>query len=119
MSIGAAFDPCAALPCATVKIDAKTVKALRDQTGAGMMDCKKALVEAEGDTTVALEALRARGLAQVDKKSGRAASEGTIETYIHTGTHGLSNRPWRAARQFDCKHRAWGVLHRRKAGRDD
>merc|ERR1719483_1232525 len=50
-----------------------------------MMDCKKALVEAEGDTTVALEALRARGLAQVDKKSGRAASEGTIETYIHTG----------------------------------
>ena len=46
MSIGAAFDPCAALPCATVKIDAKTVKALRDQTGAGMMDCKKALVEA-------------------------------------------------------------------------
>ena len=111
--------PCAALPCATVKIDAKTVKALRDQTGAGMMDCKKALVEAEGDTTVALEALRARGLAQVDKKSGRAASEGTIETYIHTGTHGLSNRPWRAARQFDCKHRAWGVLHRRKAGRDD
>ena len=68
-----------------VKIEAKTVKALRDQTGAGMMDCKKALVEAEGDTTVALEALRARGLAQVDKKSGRAASEGTIETYIHTG----------------------------------
>lgn len=91
------FDPCAALPCATVKIEAKTVKALRDQTGAGMMDCKKALVEAEGDTTVALEALRARGLAQVDKKSGRAASEGTIETYIHTGTHVLSNRPWRAA----------------------
>merc|ERR1740130_1861426 len=58
-----------------VKIEAKTVKALRDQTGAGMMDCKKAL----------LEAVRARGLAQVDKKSGRAASEGTIETYIHTG----------------------------------
>jgi len=68
-----------------VKIDAKTVKALRDQTGAGMMDCKKALVEAEGDVDTAMEALRARGLAQVDKKSGRAASEGTIETYIHTG----------------------------------
>ena len=111
------FDPCAALPCATVKIDAKTVKALRDQTGAGMMDCKKALVEAEGDTTVALEALRARGLAQVDKKSGRAASEGTIETYIHTGTHVLSNRPSRAARLSDCTVR--GVSRRRKAGRDD
>ena len=117
MSIGAAFDPCAALPCATVKIDAKTVKALRDQTGAGMMDCKKALVEAEGDTTVALEALRARGLAQVDKKSGRAASEGTIETYIHTGTHLLSNRPSRAARLSDRTVR--GVSRRRKAGRDD
>jgi hypothetical protein len=93
---------CAALPCATVKIDAKTVKALRDQTGAGMMDCKKALVEAEGDVDTAMEALRARGLAQVDKKSGRAASEGTIETYIHTGRHVLSNRPSRAARLSDC-----------------
>ena len=51
------------------------------------MDCKKALVEAEGDMDTALEALRKKGLAQVDKKSGRAASEGTIETYIHTGTH--------------------------------
>jgi elongation factor Ts len=68
-----------------VSVDAKTVKALRDQTGAGMMDCKKALVEAEGDIDAATEALRKKGLAQVDKKSGRAASEGTIETYIHTG----------------------------------
>ena len=80
-----AFDPCAALPCATVKVDAKAVKALRDQTGAGMMDCKKALVEAEGDAEVAVEALRAKGLAAVDKKAGRSASEGIIETYIHTG----------------------------------
>jgi elongation factor Ts len=68
-----------------VKVDAKTVKALRDQTGAGMMDCKKALVEAEGDVDAATEALRAKGLAAVDKKAGRSASEGMIETYIHTG----------------------------------
>merc|ERR1719329_2086986 len=68
-----------------VKVDAKAVKALRDQTGAGMMDCKKALVEAEGNAEVAVEALRAKGLAAVDKKAGRSASEGIIETYIHTG----------------------------------
>ena len=95
------FDPCAALPCATVKVDAKTVKALRDQTGAGMMDCKKALVEAEGDVDAATEALRAKGLAAVDKKAGRSASEGMIETYIHTGTLLLSNRPTRAVRLTD------------------
>ena len=50
-----------------------------------MMDCKKALVEAEGNAEVAVEALRAKGLAAVDKKAGRSASEGIIETYIHTG----------------------------------
>ena len=96
-----AFDPCAALPCATVKVDAKAVKALRDQTGAGMMDCKKALVEAEGNAEVAVEALRAKGLAAVDKKAGRSASEGIIETYIHTGTLLSSNRLTRAVRLTD------------------
>lgn len=50
-----------------------------------MMDCKKALVEAEGDIEVAMEALRKKGLAQADKKAGRAASEGIVETYVHTG----------------------------------
>merc|ERR1711918_274276 len=66
--------------------DAKSVKKLRDASGAGMMDCKKALVDAEGDMDKALEALRQKGLMFADKKAGRAASEGIIETYIHTGS---------------------------------
>ena len=74
-----------------------------------MMDCKKALVEAEGNAEVAVEALRAKGLAAVDKKAGRSASEGIIETYIHTGTL-LSSHPTRAVRLDwpDCTLR--GVL---------
>merc|ERR1719424_1458624 len=66
-------------------VDAKTVKKLRDLTGAGMMDCKKALVEFNEDFDAATEALRAKGLASADKKASRAAKEGIIETYIHTG----------------------------------
>jgi len=66
-------------------IDAKTVKTLRDATGAGMMDCKKALVENDGDMEKATEQLRQKGLASADKKSSRAAKEGIVETYIHTG----------------------------------
>merc|ERR1719380_136152 len=68
-----------------VKADAKTVKKLRDATGAGMMDCKKALVEHEGDMEAATEYLRKKGLASADKKASRAAKEGIIDTYIHTG----------------------------------
>jgi len=68
-----------------VAVDAKTVKKLRDATGAGMMDCKKALVDASGDVETATEALRKKGLASAEKRAGRAASEGIIETYIHTG----------------------------------
>jgi len=70
---------------AAATIDAKTVKKLRDATGAGMMDCKKALVDADGDEVAATEALRKKGLASADKKASRKASEGIIETYIHTG----------------------------------
>jgi len=66
-------------------IDAKTVKKLRDATGAGMMDCKKALVEHSGDVEKATEELRMKGLASADKKASRKASEGIIETYVHTG----------------------------------
>merc|ERR1719502_613334 len=66
-------------------IDAKTVKSLRDATGAGMMDCKKALVDNDGDMEKATEFLRQKGLASADKKASRAAKEGIIETYIHTG----------------------------------
>lgn len=66
-------------------ISAKTVKSLRDATGAGMMDCKKALKEAGGDVETATEWLRAKGMASAAKKASRAAKEGIIDTYIHTG----------------------------------
>merc|ERR1740138_1245955 len=70
---------------AAVAVDAKTVKKLRDATGAGMMDCKKALIENEGDVDKATETLRAKGMASAAKKASRAAKEGIIDTYIHTG----------------------------------
>ncbi len=66
-------------------ISAKAVKDLRDKTGAGMMDCKKALKETEGDMEKAIEWLRQKGLASAAKKSGRTAAEGLVESYIHTG----------------------------------
>ena len=68
-----------------VAVSAKEVKSLRDATGAGMMDCKKALVDNEGDLEAAMEFLRKKGLASAEKKASRAAKEGIIETYIHTG----------------------------------
>ena len=64
-------------------ITASDVKALRDQTGAAMMDCKKALVEADGDADKALEALRIKGAASAAKRGDREASEGLIADYIH------------------------------------
>ena len=67
------------------KIDAKMVKALRDRTGAGMMDCKKALQEAGGDEEAALELIQAKGLAKVAKKAGAIAAEGWVHAYIHPG----------------------------------
>lgn len=63
-------------------ITAKSVKELRDMTGAGMMDCKKALTEANGDMEKAVEVLREKGLAAAAKKAGRIASEGVVETFI-------------------------------------
>jgi elongation factor Ts len=66
-------------------ISAKLVKELRDKTGAGMMDCKKALAENEGDMETAIEWLRKKGLASAGKKAGRVASEGLVGSYIHTG----------------------------------
>ena len=68
-----------------VEISSKLVKELREKTGAGMMNCKKALQESEGDFEKAVESLRQKGLASADKKAGRQASEGLIESYIHTG----------------------------------
>ena len=64
---------------------AKIVKELRDKTSAGMMDCKKALQEADGDFAKAEEALKKKGLATADKKSDRIATEGIVEAYIHMG----------------------------------
>ena len=68
-----------------VAITAKLVKELRDKTGAGMMDCKKALGETSGDLEKAIEWLRQKGIASAEKKSGRIAAEGAIGSYIHTG----------------------------------
>lgn len=66
-------------------ISAKQVKALRDQTGAGMMDCKKALQESGGDAEKASEWLRQKGITSAAKKESRVASEGLVHSYIHTG----------------------------------
>ncbi len=66
-------------------IAAELVKELRERTGAGFMDCKKALTETDGDLDKAVELLRERGVAQAAKKAGRDAREGIIGTYIHTG----------------------------------
>ena len=67
-------------------ITAKLVKDLRDKTGAGMMDCKKALNESEGNVDKAIEWLRQKGIASAEKKSGRVAAEGSMGSYIHTGS---------------------------------
>jgi elongation factor Ts len=66
-------------------VDASTVKELRERTGAGMMDCKRVLVETEGNIEKAIEVLREKGLAAAAKKAGRVASEGIVEAYIHGG----------------------------------
>lgn len=67
------------------EIPAKDVKELRERTGAGMMDCKKALLETSGDKDKAIEWLRQKGLASAGKKAGRVAAEGLVDSYIHTG----------------------------------
>jgi len=66
-------------------ITASDVKTLRERTGVGMMDCKKALVETDGDIEKAIELLREKGLAAAAKKAGRIAAEGIVESYIHLG----------------------------------
>ena len=71
------------------QITAAQVKALRDQTGAGMMDCKKALAETEGDLEAATDWLRAKGLAAAAKKAGRVAAEGLIAVRVENGRGGM------------------------------
>ena len=70
---------------ATMEITAAMVKQLRDKTGAGMMECKAALTEANGDMEAAVTLLRKRGLAQAAKRAGRTTAQGTIGSYIHLG----------------------------------
>jgi elongation factor Ts len=67
------------------EITAAMVKELRDKTGSGMMDCKRALAENDGDLEKSLDYLRTKGLAKAQKRAGRATSEGVIFPYIHTG----------------------------------
>lgn len=68
-----------------MKITSQMVKALRDKTNAGMMDCKRALGETEGDMEKAIDLLRQKGLAVAQKRADRATSEGVVECYIHAG----------------------------------
>lgn len=68
-----------------VQISAAMVKELRAATGSGIMDCKRVLAEAEGDTEKAIVLLRKKGLAKAEKRAGRSTSEGLIYSYIHTG----------------------------------
>lgn len=67
------------------EVSANLVRELRDRTGAGMMDCKRALSESDGDLQRALVSLREKGLAAAAKKAGRSASEGSVGSYIHAG----------------------------------
>jgi len=68
-----------------MSISAEQVKELREKTGAGMMDCKRALSETKGDFEKAIEFLRKKGIASADKKAGRETKEGLISSYIHAG----------------------------------
>ena len=68
-----------------MKVDASAVKELRERTGAGIMDCKKALIEAQGDLGKAIEVLRKSGAVAAARKSGRVAREGMIGSYVHFG----------------------------------
>jgi len=68
-----------------LKIASELVKELRDQTGVGIMACKNALQEADGDITQAVDILRKKGIAKAQKREGRSASEGQVQAYIHMG----------------------------------
>ena len=69
-----------------VEISAQDVKALRERTGAGMMDCKKALTEAEGEMEKAIEILRVKQGKKIQDLGERAATEGTVQAYVHAGS---------------------------------
>ena len=68
-----------------MEVTAVQVRALRDQTGAGIMDCKRALVESQGDVEKAADSLRVKGLAQAATRADRITDQGLVEAYVHTG----------------------------------
>ena len=68
-----------------MRITVDLIKALREQTGAGIMDCKKALEEAQGNLSAAMDLLRQKGIVSAGKKAGQEAHEGVVEAYIHSG----------------------------------
>jgi elongation factor Ts len=70
----------------SMEISAQLVKQLRDRTGAGMMECKKALVETTGDVDKAVDFLRKKGIASADKKASRSTKQGVVASYIHPGS---------------------------------
>jgi len=72
-----------------MKVTAAMVKELRERTGAGMLDCKKALKEVDGDMDKAIDFLRKKGLSKAAKKAGRVATEGAIVSYVHSGRVGV------------------------------
>ena len=79
-----------------MKITAETVKKLRDMTSAGMMDCKKALAETDGDFEKAKDLLRKKGIAKADKVAGRSTAEGIVYSYIH------HNSKWAVLLELNC-----------------
>src|SRR2546430_17085703 len=96
---------------ASVKeIPAKLVAELRARTGAGMMDCKKALEETDGDLEKAVDVLRQKGAAKADKRAGRDASEGLIGSYVHHdgGMAALRSEERRVGKE--CRSR-WSPYH--------
>src|ERR1700738_1004948 len=68
-----------------MEITAANVKELRARTGAGIMECKRALVEADGNISAAIEILKRQGLDRADRKAGRVARQGVVDSYIHAG----------------------------------
>ena len=68
-----------------MEVTVELIRTLRDQTGAGIMDCKQALQDTQGDLEKAAEALRQKGFAQVSRRTDRATDQGVIEAYVHTG----------------------------------
>ena len=96
------------------EITAALVKELRERTGAGMMDCKKALAATEGDMDKAIDFLREKGLAAAAKKAGRIAAEGLVESYIHGG--GRQDRCYcrsQLRNRLRCQNRCFQIPRKR------